>query len=82
MADTARAALSMRVPTVVFAGSPKRCESLIRFSILRRMTSIALTQKANIAQAEGDLPRASAILALLHPPPLLAKGSLRSCDDC
>jgi hypothetical protein len=22
----------MRVPTVVFAGSPKRCESLIRFS--------------------------------------------------
>jgi TolB-like protein/class 3 adenylate cyclase/Tfp pilus assembly protein PilF len=26
-----------------------------------------LTQKANIAQAEGDLPRASAILALLHP---------------
>ncbi len=26
-----------------------------------------LTQKANIAQAEGDLPRASAILAPLHP---------------
>ena len=26
-----------------------------------------LTQKGNIAQAEGDLPRASAILAPLHP---------------
>ena len=40
---------------------------MIRFSILRRTTSIPSRIKAAIAQAEGDLPRAAALLAPLHP---------------
>ena len=54
-------------PTSCFAVSQKRCESLIRCSILHRTTWIRLRQKAAIAQAEGDLPRAAALLAPLHP---------------
>ena len=50
---------------MAFVVSPKRCESLIRFSISRRTTSIPSRLKAAIAQAEGDLPRASALLAPL-----------------
>ena len=40
---------------------------MIRFSILRRTTWIPSRTKAAIAQAEGDLPRAAALLAPLHP---------------
>ena len=50
-----------------FVVSPKRCGSLIRFSILRRTTWISSRYKAAIAQAEGDLPQASALLAPLRP---------------
>ncbi len=50
--------------SVVF---PRRCESLIRFLISHPTTWISSRLKANIAQAEGDLPRASALLAPLHP---------------
>src|SRR6267378_4283664 len=57
---------STRFPISSFVVFPKRCESLIRFSISHRTTSIRLA-KADIAQAEGDLPRASALLAPLHP---------------
>ena len=55
------------LPISVFVVSRKRCESLIRFSILHRTTWIHLCLKAGIAQAEGDLPRAAALLAPLHP---------------
>ena len=51
----------------LFVVSPKRCESLIRFSILHRTTWISSVGKGGIAQAEGDLPRAAALLAPLHP---------------
>ena len=54
-------------PPLYGGASPKRCESLIRFSILYRTTWIPLREKAAIAQAEGDLPRAAALLAPLHP---------------
>ena len=47
--------------------SPKRCENLIRFSILHRTMWIHSLNKAAIAQAEGDLPRAAALLAPLRP---------------
>ena len=40
---------------------------MIRFSISHRTTWIPSLSKAAIAQAEGDLPRASALLAPLHP---------------
>ena len=46
---------------------PKLCGSLTRFSILRLTTWILLALKASIAQAEGDLPRASSLLDPLHP---------------
>ena len=58
---------STRFPISTFVVSPKRCESLIRFSISHRMTWIPSRIKAGIAQAEGDLPRASALLAPLRP---------------
>ena len=57
---------STRFPISLFVVSPKRCGSLIRFSISHRTTWIP-SQKAAIAQAEGDLPRAAALLAPLHP---------------
>ena len=50
----------------IFVVSPKRCESLIRFSILRRTTSIPSRQRRLSHKREGDLPRASALLAPLH----------------
>ena len=59
---TARAILYLR-----FVVSPKRCESLIRFSNITPDDVDTLALKAAIAQAEGDLPRASALLAPLHP---------------
>ena len=46
---------------------PKRCESLIRFSNITPDDVDTLVEKAAIAQAEGDLPRAAALLAPLHP---------------
>ena len=58
---------STRFPICSFVVSPKRCESLTRFSISHRTTWIPSRIKAAIAQAEGDLPRASALLAPLHP---------------
>ena len=58
----ARSSLTSRF--VVF---PKRCENLIRSSMSRRTILIPCVQEAAIAQAEGDLPRAAAILAPLHP---------------
>jgi tetratricopeptide (TPR) repeat protein len=57
---------STRFPISAFVVSPKRCESLIRFSISPDDVD-TLVLKAAIAQAEGDLPRASALLAPLHP---------------
>ena len=58
---------STRFPISTFVVSPKRCESLTRFSISHRTTSISSRQRRAIAQAEGDLPRAAALLAPLHP---------------
>ena len=58
---------STRFPISTFVVSPKRCENLIRFSISHRTTWIRSSFKASIAQAEGDLPRAAALLAPLHP---------------
>ena len=58
---------STRFPISTFVVSPKRCESLIRFSISHRTTWIRSLTKAAIAQAQGDLPRAAALLAPLHP---------------
>ena len=58
---------STRFHTIASVVSPKRCGSLIKFSISHRTTWILLRSKAAIAQAEGDLPRASALLAPLHP---------------
>ena len=51
---TSHPARASYIPFVVF---PKRCESLIRFSISLRTTGYTRA-KAAIAQAEGDLPRA------------------------
>src|SRR5947207_2501640 len=58
---------STRFPISGFVVSPKRCGSLIRFSILRADDVDTLVTKAAIAQAEGDLPRAAALLTPLHP---------------
>ena len=69
--DSTRAMLtyspSTRFPIPCFAVFQKHCESSIRCSILHRTTWTRLRQKAAIAQAEGDLPRAAALLAPLHP---------------
>ena len=48
--------------------SPRRCGSLIRCSMLYRTTWTRLRSKAGIAQAQGDLMRAGALLAPLNPP--------------
>ena len=58
---------STRFPIWLFVVFPKRCESLIRFSISYPDDVDTLAFKAAIAQAEGDLPRAAALLAPLHP---------------
>ena len=62
-----------RLPTPRSAVFPKRSESSIRYSILYRTTLDTLANKASIAQAEGDLPRASTLLA---PLPLTADNRL------
>jgi tetratricopeptide (TPR) repeat protein len=58
---------STRLPMLTFVVFPKRCGNLIRFLNLTPDDLDTLVQKAAIAQAEGDLPRASALLAPLHP---------------
>ena len=60
--------LTQHAPSyMLFVVFPKPCESLIRFSISHRTTSIRSCLRRAIAQAEGDLPRAAALLAPLHP---------------
>ena len=49
--------------SVVF---PRRCESLIRSSLLLPTTRIRSAEKAGILQAEGDLAGAATLLAPLH----------------
>ena len=52
---------------ILFGAFPKPCENLIRFSISHRTTWTRSCLRRAIAQAEGDLPRAAALLAPLHP---------------
>ena len=58
---------STRFPVSIFVVSVKRCKSLINVLNITPDDVDALAAKAAIAQAEGDLPRASALLALLRP---------------
>ena len=59
----------MDFSTLWCAGSPMRCASLIRFSKITPNDVDTLALKAAVAQAEGDLPRAAALLAPLRPAP-------------
>ena len=58
---------STRFPISAFVVSRKPCAILIRFLISHRTTSIPSVTRRAIAQAEGDLPRAAALLAPLGP---------------
>ena len=64
---TSRCSLSTRLPTSLVVVSKKRCRSLSRFWISYRTMLDAFALKASIAQAQGDLPLASTLLASLRP---------------
>ena len=57
----------MPLPITHFVVSPKHCKSYDQVLDITPDDVDTLATKANIAQAEGDLLRASAILAPLHP---------------
>ena len=58
---------STRFPISIFVVSPKRCESLIRFSILRRTTWIHSATRRLSHKPRATCRGPSALLAPLHP---------------